>query len=389
MARMKWENNASQHIGAKRALGEGRWDKILKRRLTDLSVADDYEDAKHEWRVTGRCWWGFGRSESEAPAWVHQTNHIGECLCGHRIVYHFEIENTENGTIECLGSDHITSYIILRGLMEETGLAESEITEAMIQEWIDVRVKSMKAESWWHEHGEQFEKTFNAVKDMDLRINVIETNKKYWDEDLKMYRKTTKIRKRSTGGQHWEPDFKMASIVWRWNHPDNPRNQKTKRGYPDKKLISDLMWFNMQLETHKETVKQEELKLEARKQIIEESSIKFKDAVKDEFKSKAEDSAFAKLCEMEGYPYFDKSFAISSWEESFIRDMRLALTDRRGLSDKQAATLLKIVNRATEPASDKQINYLRRLGYEGDFALLTKRTASVEIDELVRRNKNE
>ena len=92
---------------------------------------------------------------------------------------------------------------------------------------------------------------------------------------------------------------------------------------------------------------------------------------------------------MEGYPYFDKSFAISSWEESFIRDMRLALTDRRGLSDKQAATLLKIVNRATEPASDKQINYLRRLGYEGDFALLTKRTASVEIDELVRRNKNE
>ena len=90
-----------------------------------------------------------------------------------------------------------------------------------------------------------------------------------------------------------------------------------------------------------------------------------------------------------GKPYCDKSFATNDWEESFISDMRLALTSGRRLSDRQATTLLKLVNRATQPASDKQINYLRRLGYEGDFALLTKQTASVEIDILVRRNKNE
>ena len=390
MARMQWENNASRHLSSKRALGNGRLDKILKRKLTILSDAEDYEEAKSEWRVTGRCWWGHQRGRT-VPQWVDQTNHTGECLCGHNIVYHFEIENTENGTVECLGSDHITSYLILRGLMEETGLAESEITEAMIKEWIKVRVTSMKAESWWEENGELFEDRFNAVKDYDLRINVIETNKKYWDDDLQMFRKVTKIRKKGSGeaGMYFLPNFKMASIVWRWNHPDNPKNQQTRRGYPDRKLLSDLLFFFVELETHKKTIADEDNALKARKEILAESSIKFKDAVKEEFANKAQDSAFGALCENMGYPYFDKSFATNDWEESFISDMRLALTSGRRLSDRQATTLLKLVNRATQPASDKQINYLRRLGYEGDFALLTKQTASVEIDILVRRNKNE
>ena len=30
-------------ITAKRELGEGRWDKILKRKMTELSVDDDYK----------------------------------------------------------------------------------------------------------------------------------------------------------------------------------------------------------------------------------------------------------------------------------------------------------------------------------------------------------
>ena len=296
MARMQWENNASRHLSSKRALGNGRWYKILKRKLTVLSDAEDYEEAKSEWRVTGRCWWGHQRGRT-VPQWVDQTNHTGECLCGHNIVYHFEIENTENGTVECLGSDHITSYLILRGLMEETGLAESEITEAMIKEWIKVRVTSMKAESWWEENGELFEDRFNAVKDYDLRINVIETNKKYWDDDLQMFRKVTKIRKKGSGeaGMYFLPNFKMASIVWRWNHPDNPKNQQTRRGYPDRKLLSDLLFFFVELETHKKTIADEDNALKARKEILAESSIKFKDAVKEEFANKAQDSAFGAL----------------------------------------------------------------------------------------------
>ena len=60
MARMSWEDNASRHLGAKRALGNGRWDRVLKERITELSEADTYNEAKLEWRVTVRCWWGYG-----------------------------------------------------------------------------------------------------------------------------------------------------------------------------------------------------------------------------------------------------------------------------------------------------------------------------------------
>ena len=33
-------------LKAKRELGEGRWDRALKRKLTELSISDNYDDAK-------------------------------------------------------------------------------------------------------------------------------------------------------------------------------------------------------------------------------------------------------------------------------------------------------------------------------------------------------
>jgi hypothetical protein len=375
--RMNWEDNASRHVGAKRALGNGRWDRVLKERITGLSEADTYNEAKLEWRVTGRCWWGryHGRS---MPDWVAQTNHVGECLCGHAIVYHFEIENTENGTRECLGSDHITSYLILRGLMEETGLTESEITEEMIQQWINVRVKSMKSDAWWHEHGEEFENNFNLVKDMDLRINVNVTGKKYFDKTLKMERPVTTIRKRSSG-KFPMSTYKMASIVWRWNHPDNLRNQKAIHGYPNDKLVADLNWFVHMIEEHRESLSKQDSIIAARLEVLSDAEVRFKDILAKSVQNKAQDEAFEAVCDAQGLPYFDLSFAANEWEESFIRDMRLRITEGRNLTDKQADTLWKIVKGMTAPATEKQINYLRSLGYQGDYALLTKQTASREI----------
>ena len=316
MSRMNWEDNASRHVAAKRELGTGRWDRILRQRLVILSDADNYDEAKYEWKATGKCWWARN-SQRNVPDWVAQTGHVGECLCGHGIVYHFGIKNTVNGNVDVVGSDHITSYLILREITESQNITESEVTEAMIQQWIDVRVKAMKAESWWEEKGEKFERDFNLVKDADLRINILETQKTYFDKELKMNRPVTKIRKRSQG-EIFDDDYRMASIVWRWNHPDNPKNQQTRLGYADDKLVLDIMHFKRNLETHLET---------------------------------------------------------------------MALTEGRLLSDRQASTLLKIVNRQSDSATEKQINYLRRLGYTGDYALLTKKTASVEIDLL--RNNNE
>ena len=45
------------NIVAKRRLGEGRWDRALKKKMTELSEADNYDDAKHEWLATGNAWW--------------------------------------------------------------------------------------------------------------------------------------------------------------------------------------------------------------------------------------------------------------------------------------------------------------------------------------------
>lgn len=44
------------NVTAKRVLGNGRWDRKLKEGMTGFSEADNYDDTKHEWRATGRCW---------------------------------------------------------------------------------------------------------------------------------------------------------------------------------------------------------------------------------------------------------------------------------------------------------------------------------------------
>ena len=76
-----------QIIEAKRDLGEGRWDKILKRKMVEMSFADTYEEARDEWEATGNVYKRhFGGNE---PEWTN--GHAGHCLCGHPVIYHFEI----------------------------------------------------------------------------------------------------------------------------------------------------------------------------------------------------------------------------------------------------------------------------------------------------------
>ena len=45
-------------------------------------------------------------------------------------------------------------------------------------------------------------------------------------------------------GKMGDDDYQMSSIVWRWNHPNNPKNQQITRGYPNDKLWSDLIYFH-------------------------------------------------------------------------------------------------------------------------------------------------
>ena len=232
----------AETIVAKRNLGNGKWDKVLKRRMVELSVADNYDEAKEEWIATGEVWWG---QNDEIPEWVRNSQMgRGKCLCGHIVVYHFEIINTENGIRECVGSDHINTYLIMRAISEEMGLPIDAVTDEDIQEWINVRVKSMKQEAWWKESGASFEMMFNAVKEMDLHYNT-RTTDWVWDSELDRTEGVKKLVKKGKGN-FGTTNYQMASIVWRWNHPDNAKAQINTRGYPNEKLMQDLALFYVQ-----------------------------------------------------------------------------------------------------------------------------------------------
>ena len=124
----------------------GALNKALISRLTDISVSDDWDNAKHEWRATGEVWYIPLRLSNMAESYLpaHHHDHPSECVCGHKIAWHFEVENTENDVKEILGSEHITNWMIIRHLKENKGIPEDAITEELIQEWMKESVKTMK-----------------------------------------------------------------------------------------------------------------------------------------------------------------------------------------------------------------------------------------------------
>ena len=238
-------------IEAKRDLGEGRWDKILKRKMVELSFADTYEEAKDEWETTGKV---YKHSHyGNQPDWVRDTGHTGYCLCGRNIAYHFQVENTVTGVKEVVGSDHIGAYLIIRQLISNLNIKKEDITEAMIKDWLDSRIQTMKSNAWWEENGEHFNEMFEAIQTLDGAINIKEKHLirrgegYFWDYTLKT---------RATG-KFGDYGYQMASIVWRWNHADNPKNQLLKYGYPNARLWADLNLFYALRTTHQPKLEQD------------------------------------------------------------------------------------------------------------------------------------
>tara|TARA_R100000908_G_C3754650_1_gene148955 strand:+ start:2354 stop:3472 length:1119 start_codon:yes stop_codon:yes gene_type:complete len=364
-----------EYITAKRELGHGRWDKKLKENMTNLSISDNYDDAKHEWIATGEVWWqGIG---TPRPDWA--LNHPNQCLCGHRIVYHFEIHNTETDVRECVGSDHINSYMILRAIVEETGMSADAITEDMIQEWIDVRVSALMKDAWWRHNGEDFERRFNEIKELDLRVNVRRNGRYVFDQTLGVSVEETKIRKKGRG-QAGTNDYEMASIVWRWNHPDNPKAQIHTKGFPNEKLMSDLDIFHMLIDRHKATVAEEDELIETQQLKNEEyrKQIQIRNSVLREKK----EHEFAESCRYFDIPVFNSDMGINTWEKRFLTDMESRIIRRRELSQRQVSKLKTIIGRYNDKPTERQVNYLRALGYEDDISELTKGKVSSLIDEL-------
>ena len=433
-----------ESIVAKRELGNGRWDKALKRKMVELSVADNYDEAKEEWIATGEVWWA---GNEEVPDWVANSQMgQGKCLCGHIVVYHFQITNTENGVVECVGSDHINTYLIMRAIAEDEGISVDAITDEKIQAWIDVRTKSMKAEAWWKANGEGFELMFDSVKEMDLFFNVRDTNKTYYDPETQWYDTEKVIRKRADG-QFGSPDYKMASIVWRWNHPDNPKAQINTTGYPNDNLMKDLSLFyvmqaqylprfneakekrqkriaelaearrlaeerkerrrleaeaaeaeRLRIYNLPENVEKRRLQaIEDEKRRLEQTLIREKQRQEREQREKARAIAkqieqnetlksnnedFENMCDYYGVPVFDESFASNEWEREFLFSIKKQMLQGKTMTDRQLSTLGRVLTQY--PATEKQINYLISLGYEGRTDNLTKMKASQLIEEHIQ-----
>ena len=375
-----------KEISPKRALGNGRWDRKLKERMVALSKADDYDEAKHEWVATGEVWWeGVG-------AMPHWCNTPFKCLCGHDIVYHFEIHNTETDVREAVGSDHINSYLILRAIREETGLSDEFITDEMIEEWIEVRVEALKKTVWWRNNGEHFTEMFDAIKDLDLRVNVREDGK-YYDSQFREYRPRTFIRKRAEG-EFGKPGYKMASIVWRWNHPDNPKAQANRKGWPNNKLYNDLLMFYYTINDAKDWCeKQDKINTDRLVELknIDDAAIEKRKKFEERKKMVATVQeiqhlpVFVEACEYYDVKPFVPEEGKDAWEVKFLTDIKKRMVDGNVLTEKQAQKLWDVLrtNKAvTVPATEKQKNYLIRLGYEGDIDEITKAEASVAISEI-------
>ena len=405
----------------RRQLGEGRWDKILIKRMTALSVADNYEEAKEEWIATGDVWWA---GSADMPDWVSNSSHPNYCLCGHPIVYHFRIRNTENGIEEIVGSDHINSYLIMRQIAEEKKINLAEVSDEQVEIWLKERVGSMKAEAWWAENGASFTTMFDAVKEIDVWHNVY---KKEYVYDSKYQRSVIKRVLRKKGKGEFGIDYEMASIVWRWNHPDNPKAQIKTRGYPNDKLMMDLSLFFAQsvsmrpafeewkkerkdrlefleqkriereqqraeraekqrlaqIEWEKGAPERERKAREERMRFLEQKAI----ADQRELKHKKAELAltpnesFRNMCGFYGIPEFDDSFAGNAWEAKFLVDIRNKLSKRQELSNAQLSTLKTIM--VENPPTENQTKYLRDLGWEGEIP--SKKFASRKITEILEQ----
>ena len=385
----------------------GKWDNpsgafniALKEKLTVLSVADNWQEAREEWKATGKVWYVPMKDDAtEVLPEPHKSSHAHFCICGHPIAWHFEIENTENGRIEIVGSEHIGFWMIVRHMIENLGIDEDMVTQERVKEWITEAVKSMKAEWWWGQNGETFEEWFNVIKEQDLILNVRD-GKSYYDDSTTRYENQIHIRKKSSG-TFGTSDYQMASIVWRWNHPDNDKAQTKTRGYPNDRLWNDMMMFFFNIEKHNATIETKRLEREARilqvrehqreqaeRRAREQEEYDARQAIRRAERVAAEnerqvllDTAFERACEEWDIVQFTAMDGRNEWEQSFLSQMINRINNLQHISEKQKNRVIKIVNRDDDTATEKQLSYIRKLGGEPDTNL-TKAQASVMIDEL-------
>ena len=74
--------------------------------------------------------------------------------------------------------------------------------------------------------------------------------------------------------------------------------------------------------------------------------------------------------------------ASNEWESRFLFDMEVRVRGRKELTERQLESLMKIIHRYNDKPTERQVNYLRALGYDGEIESLTRGKVSKLIDEL-------
>ena len=292
----------------------------------------------------------------------------------------FEIENTHNGLMEIVGSDCVENWMVYRHLTETKKIDPTLVTEDKIQEWLSEMVNELKAEAWFKMQGDLFNKIYEEIKDIDLRVNT-KVKSTYFDPQTARYEKKLVIRKRAAG-KPIDTNYRMASIIWRWNHPDNPKSQMVRQGYPNDRLWADMLMFYTEWKDKLDLIAQEETERTERIQtVITRKEDRRK--IANEMRNDIEDKDFVIGCEYYGIEPFAITDAKNSWERSFLRDMVKHISNQRELSDRQFETLRKILFGNNNPATTKQLSYLAKLGVEDIPDDLTVKQASDLINEKV------
>ena len=184
--------------------------------------------------------------------------------------------------------------------------------------------------------------------------------------------------------------------------------QKDTRGWPNQRLWNDLQIFFFDLERQKAMLvakdeeraervafvikEQEELAERRRK---EQEEYEAREAIRREKRrlqqiehQKKLDEAFDVFCDENDLPFFNADYGENNWEKTFLRDMIRKINNLTAMSTKQKSRIIKIVNRVSEPATEKQLAYVRSLGGEPNKNW-TKREASREIERLKNPPKSE
>ena len=218
------------------------------------------------------------------------------------------------------------------------------------------RLSNTKSDAWWKENGEDFTEFYEAIQEIDERYSV-RYHKRYWNHRTSRYERSTKLAKTNKGSLS-----NMASVVWRWDHPHNPKSQRTTRGYPNPRLWRDIIIMFARLEQFQERMREEDeekkrreleiflLQQEAQRAYEERARLqaerlKQQERIREEGYTMNQKKAFIDLCNYYDIPKFSSLMGQHHGERRFISQMKKKMCNDLEPNDDQRKKLFEILGR--------------------------------------------